>query len=121
MSFDPQFYTMFSEQLKVTPVTGRDKYNNPVTGTPWTVPCRVAGKGIALRRKDGDDETPIFDLWALTNGRDISHDDQLEIIGTNPQWKQGRMILFAIGNYTDDHGTHHTKLQCGWMYHRQGQ
>lgn len=119
------FDTMMPHTVQVTPYTGRDKYGKPTYNEAATVSytCRIVGKGMALRRDMNDDDTLLYDIYL---DGEQSHDapitvwDKLTIpapfnpMGSNP-------IIFAVGRYADDDGEHHVKLQCGWMYHRQGQ
>lgn len=122
MTLELEFLEMMDAVLQIEPCQGFNSHGEPIPGTPYEVPCRVSGKAIALRKGTTADKTPIFDVWAVTGGHYISLDDRITVIGADPRWtRQGRLVLFAVGQYTDDDGIHHTKLQCGWQYHRQGQ
>lgn len=122
MSFDPDFWSLMPDTLRIEPWAGQDTYGAAVYGPPADFPCRVSGKAVSLRKSGGSDRTPIFDIWACTGDTFISNSDRVTILGNDPRWSQeGKILLFAVGQYTDDGGMHHTKLQCGFMYHRQGQ
>lgn len=122
MSFEHEFEDLFPNRVSIEPWAGQDTYGAPVYGAARTFPCRVSGKALALRRPTEEGKTPIFDIWLNAGDVMISDLDRVTIVGTDTRWSgQGTLVLFAVGVYTDPDGVHHTKLQCGWMYHRQGQ
>jgi hypothetical protein len=43
------------------------------------------------------------------------------VLPEDEAWIDRTPEIFALGRMTDEDGHHHTKIQCGWMYHRQGQ
>lgn len=95
--------------------------------------CRITGKKLSLRRRDGEEDTVIYDVWArpwpigakptelstfTVHDKVILPDDGTfdSVIGSRVD-----PIIFATERVSDEDGYHHIKLQFGWMYHRQGQ
>ena len=89
------------------------------------------GKIITLRRADKEDKTPIFDVYiggiisgdaVLPLGQTLfTTNDQIYLPPEDPAWVDHTPMIFAVARATDEDGHHHVKLQCGFMYHRQGQ
>jgi len=120
MAFESEFLSMMPHTVTVAPFVSRDKNGVPTYGTPRTFRARVTGKVLSLRRSDRADSTVVFDVYVQAGNTVITADDLLTLDG-DPAWVDGTPILFAVSRSTDDDGHHHVKLQCGWMYHRQGQ
>lgn len=95
---------------------GEDVYAD----APVEYRCRIVGKGIALRRRFGEDQTVIYDIYVHSGSNVFTTEDKV-ILPEDAVWTDQTPLIFAVGRYTDEDGHHHTKLQCGWMYHRQGQ
>jgi len=120
MSFDLDFLDMMKDTVIIAPFTGIDTYNRPTFGAAVSYRARIAGKDIALRAPTSENNTPIFDIWVYSRGVLITIDDKLTL-PNDPAWRDRTPVIFAVGAYTDEDSTHHAKIQCGWMYHRQGQ
>lgn len=117
---ETEFLTLFPHTVTLTAVESYDRNNEPTYGTPKTYRARITGKFISLRRSTTEDRTPIFDIYVDAGIDPITVDAKVELPG-DPAWIDGTPIIFAIQRNTDDHGHHHVKIQCGWVYHRQGQ
>lgn len=134
MSFERDFLTMMPHIIGKQTRTGQD-FNNVPTYNPTVerYRCRITGKAIALRRHEFEEDTVIFDIYVCPfplNELDeiqwgapvalFAVEDRI-ILPADQAWIDQTPILFAVGRNTDEDGHHHVKLQCGWMYHRQGQ
>ena len=143
MSFEREFLTMMPHTIWHQRRTGVDLYNRPAydpVGTHYR--CRITGKSLALRERMGEQDTVIFDIYVcpfpvvngvkafagVEEGRVNFKGDIAQIVvndkitlPANQGWRDRTPELFAVGNITDETGLHHIKVQCGWMYHRQGQ
>lgn len=82
--------------------------------------CRIVGKGLALRRREGEENTVVFDIYADVGDDVIRVEDKI-VLPADLAWMDQTPEIFSVGKFTDEDGHHHTKIQCGWMYHRQGQ
>jgi len=132
MSFEPEFLSMMPFTVTVEPFTGMDRNNEPeYNGIPISFRARIVGKVISLRRSAQEDATPVFDVYLggiiEANGHIIpvgniliTTNDRLTL-PSNQGWVDETPIIFAVAHATDEEGHHHVKLQCGFMYHRQGQ
>lgn len=121
MSFESEFLDMMPHTIEVHSWTGQDFDGVDQYVVPHkTYRCRIVGKGIALRRRDAEEDTVIFDIYANTGGDVVKVEDKIVLPADNA-WIDRTPLIFAVGRYTDETGHHHTKIQCGWMYHRQGQ
>lgn len=119
--FEDEFLTMMPHEIEVNHHLGQDFEGNDVyADAPVLYQCRIVGKGIALRRRFGDDMTVIYDIYVHAGNNVFTTEDQV-ILPEDEAWVDRTPIIFAVGRYTDEDGHHHVKLQCGWMYHRQGQ
>lgn len=122
MAFEKEFLEFMPQTVRIAPYIGRDEYTKPQYGAFVTFRARVSGKLISLRRSGEDQLTTIFDIW-IDNSEAraaISVEDKIEI-PDDPRLGQRYPVIFAVGSYTDEDDQHHVKIQCGWMYHRQGQ
>lgn len=120
MGFEPEFLTMMPDTVTIEPCTGRDTYNDKVFGPAVSYRARITGKILALRRDVTEDLSVIFDVYIYSNGNRVTPEDRLTLPATG-EWVDRTPMIFAVAHYTDPDGRHHTKVQCGWMYHRQGQ
>lgn len=120
MSFETDFLSMMKDEVTIEPWLSMDRDNRPSFGAAVTYRARIAGKAIALRQVFGEQSTVIFDVYVNSNGARITVNDRLTL-PADQTWVDHTPVIFAVGNYTDEDSTHHCKLQCGWMYHRQGQ
>lgn len=116
-----EFYEMMPHLVKISPYLGQDFDGNDVYGDPVEYRCRIVGKGIALRRRSDEDDTVIFDIYLDAGNDVIKTEDKVELPPDEAAWIDQTPLIFAVGRYSDDNGIHHTKIQCGYMYHRQGQ
>ncbi len=136
MAFEPDFLELMPHVIQVygwlsENFHGDDDYETE----PREYRCRIVGKGLALRTKLSDQETVIYDIYVgprIEEGLPVldSQDDvfKLEdkiVLPEDQAWIDRTPEIFAIARLTDEGGApgahHHTKIQCGWMYHRQGQ
>jgi hypothetical protein len=126
MAFDRSFLKLMDAVVTVAPFISYDRGNQPTYGPAVEFHARVSGKLVSLRRSEKQDWASIMDVWLgpRVDGGDepvkITLQDQL-ILPDEPVWVDRYPVIFAIGRYTDDTAHHHAKLQCGSMYHRQGQ
>jgi hypothetical protein len=122
VSFESDFLELMPHEITLyhwlsTNFHGVDVYD---TDNPITLQCRISGKGIALRRREEEDDAIIVDIYADTKGMRIALADMI-VLPEDEAWIDRTPEIFALGRMTDEDGHHHTKIQCGWMYHRQGQ
>ena len=115
-----EFLEMMPHRVKISPYLGDDFNGDPQFGQPTEYQCRIVGKGIALRRRSDEDDTVIYDIYLDAGDDVIKTEDKIEL-PPDAAWIDQTPLIFAVGRYTDDEGIHHTKVQCGYMYHRQGQ
>ncbi|TXH10904.1 MAG: hypothetical protein E6R03_14905 [Hyphomicrobiaceae bacterium] len=126
MSFEREFELFMPDTVTIAPFVGRDHRNTRQYGTAKTYRARIVGKGIASRRMGTEDNTVIYDIY--TSGVPIGEtamaaftvDDKVTL-PADIKWEDTTPEIFAIGRYTDPDGMHHIKIQCGFIYHRQGQ
>lgn len=131
MSFEAEFLSMMPYEVLVAPFVGLDRNNEPSYGEDVRFKARIVGKVISLRRSEREDATPVFDVYL---GGIIRPDGRIVPVGNillttndrvtlppNEGWVDETPIIFAVARATDEDGHHHVKLQCGFMYHRQGQ
>lgn len=87
---------------------------------PNTYPCRIVGKGLALRRAGTEEDAIIVDIYFDPGDTIITPRDQV-YLPPSQVWIDDTPVIFSVGRFTDPMGQHHCKVQCGWQYHRQGQ
>ena len=135
MSFEPQFLDMMPHIIAHQRFVSRDFNNIPTydVAGEQRYRCRITGKVLALRRHEREEDTVIFDVYVcpypLDENDKIQWDEPEIVVGVEDKiilpddqaWIDRTPLLFAVGRLTDEDGHHHVKLQCGWMYHRQGQ
>lgn len=131
MAFEPEFLSMMPFTVDVAPFVGLDRNNEASYGDAVTYRARIVGKVISLRRSEKEDATPVFDIYlgAIVNldgtlspvGNTLFTTNDKVTLPVNQGWVDETPIIFAVARATDEDGTHHVKLQCGFMYHRQGQ
>lgn len=127
MSFEDEFLDLMPHEVQVQHWLGEDFEGNDIfAATAQRYQCRIAGKGIALRKQFSEDTTVIFDIWLdphpLGGGPLATFKTEDKVtLPDDVAWIDRTPVLFAVARLTDDEGHHHVKLQCGWMYHRQGQ
>ncbi len=130
MAFESEFLSMMPYTVTVEPYVGYDRDNVATFGTAVTFRARIVGKVISLRRSDKEDATPVFDVYlgGIVQGNSVipvgnilmTTNDRLTL-PVNQGWVDETPVIFAVARSTDEEGHHHVKLQCGFMYHRQGQ
>lgn len=128
--FEREFLSMMPHTVTVTPFVALDRNNTPSYGDAVTFRARIVGKIISLRRADKEDSTPVFDVYlgGIVTGTTITPVGNVKIttndlltLPADVAWVDQTPIIFAVARATDEGGHHHIKLQCGFMYHRQGQ
>jgi hypothetical protein len=119
---EADFLDMMPDRITVLRFTGVGFHGGKEydEANPREYQCRIVGKGIALRRTETEDSALIVDIYADTGNDTLTLDDKITL-PADPAWIDSTPEIFSIGRYTDEEGQHHTKIQCGWMYHRQGQ
>ena len=122
MSFEKDFLDMMPHTITILNYLRDDFSGAPVydEDNPRTYRCRIVGKGISLRTRQGEDDTVIFDIYADMKGDPLKQEDKI-VLPADVAWNDQTPLIFAIGRYPDEDSHHHVKIQCGWMYHRQGQ
>lgn len=122
MAFEPDFLTMMPHTIAVIPFLRTDFHGANVydEDNPRTYRCRIVGKGLALRRGTGEEDAIIVDLYIDARNDAFRPQDQI-YLPSDAAWIDEAPVIFSIGRFTDPDGHHHTKIQCGWRYHRQGQ
>lgn len=134
MAFELEFLELMPHVVKVFPYLGEDFYGDPQHDmeNPRRYRCRIVGKGLALRTKMSDQETVIYDIYVgprldendqivPNSSGDAFHIEDKIVLPPDQVFTDQTPVIFAVGRFPDDTGHHHTKIQCGWMYHRQGQ
>lgn len=119
--FEAEFLTMMPHSVTVYPRSGYTANGIPLhSSTGKAYRARIVGKNLTLRRSNAQDQTVVFDIY-LNSGSDVlGLEDKIEL-PADGAWLNRYPLLFAVARSTDEDGHHHTKLQCGWQYHRQGQ
>jgi len=119
--FESEFLQMMPHTVTIYPKTGYTVNSIPAHATTGKVyRCRIVGKNLSLRRSQASEQTVVFDIYVNAGNDVIGMEDKIEL-PADGAWLSRYPVLFAVARATDDEGHHHTKLQCGWMYHRQGQ
>ncbi len=120
--FETEFLELMPHTVVLYPRTGYDDNGVPshVGAVGKAYRARIVGKNLSLRRAMGQDQTVVFDIYLNSGGDVIGLEDKVEL-PNDGAWLDRYPLLFAVSRVTDEDGHHHTKLQCGWMYHRQGQ
>lgn len=121
MAFENEFLDLMPHQIEVHTYLTDDFRGEPnYDPTPRFYRCRIVGKGLALRTRMSEQDTVIYDIYADMKDDPLKLEDQI-ILPEDQAWIDRTPVIFAIARYTDDEAQHHVKIQCGWMYHRQGQ
>ncbi len=137
MSFEPEFLELMPHVIQVysfvsVDAEGEATYDpDPATQPGKRYQCRIVGKGLALRTKFSEQDTVIYDIYVgprlIDNEPDFSTmgdvfriEDKI-VLPADQVYTDQTPLIFAVGRFPDDEGHHHTKIQCGFMYHRQGQ
>lgn len=133
MAFEPDLLELMPHVVRVQSFLGEDFRGEKSYGPEIKrYRSRIVGKGIALRTRAAEQDTVIYDIYI---GPRILDDGTLDFTAvadpfriedklTLPDdlaWSDQTPEIFAVARETDEEGHHHTKIQCGWMYHRQGQ
>ena len=118
---EKEFLELMPHTVKIFSYVGVNFHGEPQhEEEPVEYRARIVGKGIALRKRTDEDDTVIFDIYIDAEDNVIRVEDKIEL-PEDAAWMDQTPLIFAVGRYTDDEGVHHTKIQCGYMYHRQGQ
>lgn len=122
MAFEPEFLEMMPHEIVIERYLSQDFFGRKVydVAHPRTYRCRIVGKGLSLRRQQGDDDTVVYDIYVHSGADLIQLEDKITL-PEEQAWIDRTPVIFTVGRVTDEQGQHHTKIQCGWMYHRQGQ
>lgn len=119
--FEDDFLELMPHTVNIYQYTGQDEDTRPIHNpVPLTLRARITGKILSLRRFEKEDTTVVFDVYVKSGDNVITTRDKLEL-PNDAVWVKGFPVIFAVARISDEDGHHHTKLQCGWMYHRQGQ
>lgn len=125
---EADFLDLMPHIVTIQPWLSEDFHGGDSYGDPVRYIARVVGKGIALRRREGEEDTVIYDIYigALENGEPVPETtvfttrDKITL-PADQGLQDETPLIFSIGRFPDEKGQHHTKIQCGFMYHRQGQ
>ena len=122
MSIEPEFFEMMDDMITLVPFLNFDFHGEAVydTANPRFYRCRIVGKGLSIRRREGEEDAIIVDIYADTGGDRLTLQDMI-VLPEDDAWIDRTPVIFSLGRFKDDISHHHTKIQCGWMYHRQGQ
>jgi hypothetical protein len=129
MSFEREFLEFMPHVVTIFPRTAQlDRYGaHTYAATGVAYRCRVGGKIVSLRKQASEEVGSILDVWLGARVDElpitttaISVLDKIEL-PADGVWFDRYPIIFAVGQYPDPDGMHNIKVQCGWMYHRQGQ
>jgi hypothetical protein len=120
--FESEFLTMMPHTVTIYPRTGYTSNGIPSYAGSFgkAYQARIVGKNLSLRRTQTQEQTVVFDIYLNSGGDAIGLEDKVEL-PVDGAWLDRFPKLFAVSRSTDEDGHHHTKLQCGWQYHRQGQ
>lgn len=121
MAFEEDFLEFMIDTVTIEPYLYMDAKKAKVYGPAVSFAARISGKGVSLRRFDKEEFANIVDVWINAGDVVITVNDRLTLPVANGVWVDRTPAIFAIGRYTDQDGQHNVKVQCGWMYHRQGQ
>jgi hypothetical protein len=125
MAFTDDFLELMPDIVGIEAYGGEDEFGDPLPYGPLTLfQCRIVGKGLSVRRQASEDDTVIYDIYLDVREDPFRTFTTKDRITLPPD--QGFLDLtpeiFTVGRFPDeDNEPHHIKLQCGWMYHRQGQ
>lgn len=121
MSLDPELLELMPHTISLMAPTGKNAQGQPtyVGGVPVSYQCRIVGMLMALRKKEVSEKTQLFDIYAHMGADPVTADYQLTI-PADPAFDGQNPLIFTVTRETDEEGFHHTKLSCGFMYHRQG-
>lgn len=121
MSFEKEFHELMPHSIIIEPYTGESFRGVKTYGPPKPYEhCRIVGKGLSLRTTAQEQDTVVFDIYVDAGTDVIKIEDRLTL-PADQAWLDQTPEIFAVARETDEDGHHHTKIQCGWMYHRQGQ
>lgn len=118
---EAEFLDLMPHTITLEPYIRRDFRGTSTYGPARSYRCRIVGKGLALRDRSGNtDDSVIFDIY-VDAGNDVVREEDRITLPDDQVWLDRTPTIFTVGRFADDHGHHHTKIQCGWQYHRQGQ
>lgn len=119
---ESEFLELMPDYVKIYPFTGTyDFEGNPIRATEGVeYRARIVGKGLSVRRRSDEEDTVIYDVYIDAGNDVIRMEDKIEL-PPDQAWIDTTPEIFTVGRFSDEFGMHHTKIQCGWMYHRQGQ
>lgn len=120
MAFETEFLEFMQETITIETFLYQNAEKVKVYGPARSYRARISGKGISLRRSEKEELASIVDVWLYAGNDAISVNDRLTL-PDNGAWTDRTPVIFAVARYTDTDGQHNAKIQCGWMYHRQGQ
>jgi hypothetical protein len=121
------FLDFMTDTVEITPFLHADAHGRKVYDETKvrTFRARIVGKELSLRRSRGEEDTSIMDIYISgvpIGGHEyvaVSQNDRL-VLPDVPETDDRTPEIYAVGRYPDDQGFHHYKIQCGFMYHRQG-
>lgn len=125
MSLDPQLLALMPHTVTLTAPTGKNGQGLPtyVGGVPKSYQARIVGMSMAIRMREQDDRQRLFNVYVAMGSDPVTASYRLQL-PTSSEWEDGSEktdpIIFSVLRETDEEGSHHVKLTCGFMYHRQG-
>ena len=124
MTLDPQLLALMPHTITLTAPTGKTAQGLPTYtgGVAVSYRARIVGMLMGLRKRDQIDGQQLFDIYTDLGNAPVTSQYKLTL-PSDTAWDSGsgaEPLIFTITRETDENGHHHTKLSCGFMYHRQG-
>lgn len=122
MSFENEFLDMMPYTVTVKAPTGKNAQGQPTYAGAVALPyrARIVGPVTSLRHSTKTEIAELHTLWLNSGTVALNPTYQLTLPTASP-WLGRTPIIFSVNYVTDEFGMHHTKITCGFMYHRQGQ
>jgi hypothetical protein len=121
MAFEDEFLELMPHTIQVQAWTGQTSDGTQsYSPTIKSYRARIVGKTLSLRRPLVEGDTILYDAYVATGPEAIGLRDKITL-PNDARYINRYPILFSVGIYDDGDGAHHSKLQFGWQYHRQGQ
>jgi hypothetical protein len=122
MAFESEFLDLMPDTLEVQAWASESSDGvQTYSATVVSYRCRIVGKSLSLRRPLVEGDTMLYDAYVATGLGHIGLRDKITL-PNDARFPDRFPLLFAVAIYTDETPgvVHHTKLQFGWTYHRQG-
>ena len=120
MAFDPELLELMPHTIQVALPTGvRDFHGKPQYGTPKSYRALIEGKLLAIRQEREYVSGTIFSIYVDAGDDVITPECELTLPDVTAFGNRKPMI-FTVSKLMDEDGFHHTVINCGFEYHRQG-